>query len=72
MSYGESRVYRKVELIGISSSSIEGAIQAAVNHAHESMEQVSWFEVQEIRGHIDSDGKVSEYQVVMKIAFQRS
>lgn len=72
MSYGENRVYRKVEMIGISSSSIEGAIQAAVNHAHETMEKVSWFEVQEIRGHIDDDGKVSEYQVVMKIAFQRS
>lgn len=72
MSYGENRVYRKIEIIGISSASIEGAIQAGVNHAHESMEKVSWFEVQEIRGHIDEDGKVAEYQVVMKIAFQRS
>lgn len=70
MSYGEDRVYKKIEVIGISKASIEGAIQSAVNRAHESLEKVSWFEVQEIRGHIDGDGKVSEYQVVLKIAFQ--
>lgn len=72
MSYGEDRVYKKIEVIGISSESVESAIQAAVNRAHESLEKVSWFEVQDVRGHIDDDGKVSEYQVVLKIAFQLS
>lgn len=72
MSYGEDRVYKKIEVIGISSTSIEGAIQAAVSRAHESLEKVSWFEVQDVRGHIDDDGKISEYQVVLKIAFQLS
>lgn len=72
MSYGEDRVYKKIELIGISTSSVEGAIQAAVNRAHESLEKVSWFEVQEIRGHVDDDGKISEYQVILKVAFQLS
>ena len=70
MSYGEERVYKKIEVIGVSASSIEGAIQAAVNRPHETLEKVSWFEVQEIRGHIDEDGKVSEYQVLLKIAFK--
>jgi len=70
MSYGEDRVYKKIEVIGISTVSVEGAIQAAVSRAHESLEKVSWFEVQEIRGHIDDDGKVSEYQVQLKIAFK--
>ena len=70
MSYGENRVYKKIEVIGISKVGVEGAIQAAVSRAHESLEKVSWFEVQEIRGHIDDDGKVSEYQVIVKIAFQ--
>lgn len=72
MSYGEDRVYKKIEVIGISPTSVEAAIQAAVNRAHESLEKVSWFEVQDVRGHIDDDGKVSEYQVVLKIAFQLS
>lgn len=70
MSYGESRIYKKVEVIGTSTQSVEGAIQAAVNRARESLEKLSWFEVQEVRGHIDDDGRVSEYQVVLKIAFE--
>jgi len=72
MSYGEDRVYKKIEVIGISPVSVEGAIQAAISRAHESLEKVSWFEVQEVRGHINDDGKISEYQVVLKIAFQLS
>ena len=70
MSYGEERVYKKVEVIGISAESIEGAIQNAARRAQESLEKLSWFEVQEVRGHIDEEGKVSEYQVVLKIAFE--
>lgn len=70
MSYGDERVYKKVEVIGISSESIEGAIQNAARRAQESLEKLSWFEVQEVRGHIDEEGKVSEYQVVLKIAFE--
>lgn len=72
MSYGESRVYKKVEIIGTSDQSVEDAIQQAVNRAKESLERLSWFEVQEVRGHIDDDGKVSEYQVVLKVAFEIS
>ena len=72
MSYGESRVYKKVEVIGTSQKSVEAAIQSAVDRARSSLEKLSWFEVQEVRGHIDNDGKVSEYQVVLKIAFELS
>ena len=72
MTYGDSRIYKKVEVIGTSAQSVEGAIQRAVDRASESLEKLSWFEVQEVRGHIDDDGKVSEYQVVLKIAFELS
>jgi len=70
MTYGDTRVYKKVEVIGTSSQSVEHAIQRAVDRAKESLEKLSWFEVEEVRGHIDDDGKVSEYQVVLKIAFE--
>jgi flavin-binding protein dodecin len=70
MSYGEDRVYKKVEVIGVSPDSVEGAIQAAVTRAHATLQKVSWFEVQEIRGHIDDNGKIAEYQVQLKIAFK--
>ena len=70
MSYGDQRIYKKVEVIGVSQESVEGAIQAAVSRARQSLEKLSWFEVDEIRGHINQDGKVTEYQVVLKIAFE--
>lgn len=72
MTYGDARVYKKVEVIGTSSQSVEHAIQRAVDRAKESLEKLSWFEVKEVRGHIDDVGKVTEYQVVLKIAFELS
>jgi hypothetical protein len=68
--YGADRVYKKVEVIGVSKNGIEEAIQAAVSKAHKTIEKLSWFEVQEVRGHVGEDGTVSEYQVVLKVAFQ--
>jgi len=68
--YGSDRVYKKVEVIGVSKNGVEAAIQAALTKAHNTLEKVSWFEVQEIRGHVGDDGTVSEYQVILKVAFQ--
>jgi dodecin len=68
--YGDDRIYKKVEIIGVSKTSIEAAIQTAVSKASASLEKLSWFEVQDIRGHIGEDGKVAEYQVLLKVSFQ--
>lgn len=70
MTYGDTRIYKKIEVIGTSSQSVEAAIQRAVDRAGKSLDKLSWFEVQDVRGHIDGDGKISEYQVVVKIAFE--
>ncbi|WP_305045176.1 dodecin [Geoalkalibacter sp.] len=70
MTYGEGRIYKKIEVIGISPKSIEEAIQAAVSRASQSLERISWFEVQEVRGHVGPEGKVTEYQVVLKVSFE--
>ena len=68
--YGKERIYKKVEVIGVSSAGIEAAIAAALARARNTLEGLSWFEVQEIRGHIGKDGEVAEYQVVMKVALE--
>ncbi len=68
--YGKDRIYKKVEIIGVSPTSIEGAIETALSKAKGSLDKLSWFEVQDVRGHIGDDGKVAEYQVVIKVAFQ--
>lgn len=70
MTYGQGRTYKKVEVIGVSSGGIEAAIQQAVTKAQQSLQKLSWFEVQDVRGHIGDDGKVNEYQVVIKVAFE--
>lgn len=70
MSYGEDRVYKKVEIIGVSKRGLDAAIQAAVTKAHKTLQKLSWFEVQDIRGHVGDDGTVTEYQVVLKVAFE--
>jgi flavin-binding protein dodecin len=68
--YGQDRIYKKVEVIGVSKNGIEAAIQAAVSKAHKTLDKLSWFEVGDIRGHVGEDGAVKEYQVVLKVAFE--
>jgi len=70
MTYGKERVYKKIEVIGVAPKSVEAAVQAAVNKARASLEGLSWFEVEQIHGHIDADGQVTEYQVLLKAAFE--
>ena len=68
--YGKERIYKKVEIIGVSSQGIEAAIETALRKAQKSLEKISWFEVQDIRGHVGENGKVAEYQVVLKVSFE--
>lgn len=62
-------VYSVSEIYGSSGSSVEEAIGNAVATASESLRNLDWFEVTEIRGHIE-DGKVAHYQVGLKIGFR--
>jgi flavin-binding protein dodecin len=68
--YGKERIYKKVEIIGVSPTSIEAAIETAVSKAQSSLDKLSWFEVKEIRGHIGENGKIAEYQVTIMVSFQ--
>ena len=60
-------VYKKIEIVGTSTASVEDAIANGVTAVVGSGQgKADWFEVQEVRGHI-TDGKPSQYQVVMKV-----
>jgi flavin-binding protein dodecin len=61
-------VYKKIELTGSSTTSIEDAIQNAVRKASATVRHMRWFEVVDTRGHIE-DGQVAHYQVTVKIGF---
>ena len=62
-------VYKKVDLVGSSSKSIEAAIENAIQTAGKSLRHLDWFEVVETRGHIEN-GQVSHYQVELKVGFR--
>jgi dodecin len=61
-------VYSKTEIVGSSAESVDEAIRDAVRRASATLRQVEWFEVVEIRGHVQ-DGEVGHFQVTLKIGF---
>ena len=64
----DNHIYKKIEVIGTSSHSIENAISNAVSKASNSLDKLRWFEVNEIRGAIDKDS-IEQWQVGITIAF---
>lgn len=62
-------VYKMIDIVGTSGTSISDAIRGAVHKASETVDDLQWFEVTEIRGRVDRD-EVAEYQVKMKLAFR--
>lgn len=62
-------VYKKIEVVGSSKTSVEDAIQNAITTCSKSLEHLDWFEVQEVRGSIQ-DGAVGYYQVSLKVGFR--
>jgi len=62
------RVYKKIELTGTSTTSLEEAVENAIARAATTVRNMRWFEVAETRGRID-DGKVAEWQVTLKVGF---
>lgn len=62
------RVYKIEEIVGSSENGIEDAIDGALARASKTLRHLAWFEVNEIRGHIQ-DGEVAHYQVKLKVGF---
>ena len=61
-------IYKTIELVGSSPTSVEDAIRKAVAKAAETVRNLRWFEVIETRGHING-GEVGHWQVCLKIGF---
>jgi len=61
-------IYKIIQLVGSSPTSVEDAVQKAVERASKKLKNLRWFEVLETRGQIEG-GKVSHYQVALKVGF---
>jgi hypothetical protein len=62
------KVYKKVDVVGTSRMNLEDAIQTAIAKSAETVRNMSWFEVAEIRGRIE-EGDVTQWQVTVRIGF---
>ena len=62
------RVYKKIDVVGTSQMNLEDAIQNAIARSGETVRNMSWFEVDEIRGRIE-EGNVTQWQVTVRIGF---
>jgi len=63
------KTFKRIELVGISEKSFEDAVSKAIEKASKTIHGLSWFEISEQHGKI-VDGKVAEYQVILKVAFR--
>lgn len=63
------KIYKLIELVGSSSKSTDDAIQNAIARAADTVRNLDWFEVMETRGTVQN-GKVSCYQVTLKVGFR--
>jgi len=61
--------YRVTEIVGSSPESLQQAIRNGVERAGQTLRNLEWFEVSEIRGQI-ADGSVAHFQVSLKVGFR--
>jgi dodecin len=61
--------YRVTEIVGSSPESLQQAIRNGVSRAAQTLRDLEWFEVTEIRGQI-ADGEVAHFQVGLKVGFR--
>ena len=64
-----SKVFKKISVTGCSSESFEKAIEVAIEKTSESVRNLAWFEVKELRGGLGSDGRI-EWQAAVEVAFK--
>jgi len=65
----KEHIYKNIEITGSSDVGTDEAIRKAILKASETIKNMDWFKVVEVRGQID-DGKVHYWQATVKIGFR--
>jgi dodecin len=68
ISHVSDHIYKKIELVGSSPSGIEDAVNNAISRAGKTIRNMKWFEVAEVRGHLENN-RVAHWQVTVKVGF---
>ena len=61
-------IYKKIELVGSSQTSIEDAVNKAVERAAETIRHIRWVEVVETRCHVE-ENRIAYWQVTVRLGF---
>ncbi|MFD9812212.1 dodecin [Streptomyces sp. NPDC059080] len=61
--------YRVTEIVGTSHESVDAAIRNGVRRASQTLRNLDWFEVAQVRGNL-TDGEIEHYQVCLKVGFR--
>ena len=62
-------IYSISEIVGSSAVSVDDAIKGAIARAGKTLHNLDWFEVTNIRGHIENN-ELSHFQVTLKVGFR--
>ena len=64
-----NHTYRVTEIVGSSPESIDQAVRNGIARASQTLRNLDWFEVTQVRGHME-DGQIGHYQVGLKVGFR--
>ncbi|MGH7935012.1 MAG: dodecin [Candidatus Binataceae bacterium] len=63
------KTYKIVDVVGVSDDSIQQAVRNALAKASQTLRNIDWFEVGQIRGAVTKGGQ-PEFQVQVRIGFR--
>lgn len=64
-----NHTYSISEIVGTSTQGVDDAVRNGIAKASQTLRNLDWFEVKEIRGHL-SEGAVADWQVTIKLGFR--
>ncbi|MFF2202145.1 dodecin [Streptomyces sp. NPDC058145] len=64
-----NHTYRVTEIVGTSHEGLDQAIRNAIARADQTLRNLDWFEVTQVRGQIEN-GQIEHYQVGLKVGFR--
>jgi flavin-binding protein dodecin len=62
--------YAITHIVGTSTDSLDRAIRNGIEKAGETLRNLDWFEVTDIRGYLGHSAEIKHFQVTMKIGFR--
>ena len=64
-----NHTYSISAIVSTSDQGVDDAVRNGIAKASQTLRNLDWFEVKEIRGHLE-EGKIADWQVTMKIGFR--